>query len=266
MPDPFTIAALVTAGYNALRGGQAQGQANELDARAVELAERDYASREPLRQGFTQGVLRDLPAAPDLSAAFADPSNPFSQVGSGRLPQVGSGFSDTEFTGVPGYVGSGFQPAGLPPDAAGPYERDPATGEYPTTRTSNGVREVENQPPGPATPPPGPNEPPVTRDSNGVRETDAGTLPPPGGVFDPSLIPYEGSPMPSGFDLSAVPTVPTAPAPAPAIAPPAPAMDLGSVPTVPTTRTRTVDSSIVRQPTTTRTRDALDLLDSTLRR
>lgn len=255
---PLEIAALVTAGYNAIRGGQAQGEANDLDARAVDIAERDYASREPLRQAFTQGVLRDLPAAPDLSAAFADPSNPFSQVGSGRLPQVGSGFGDTQFTDVPGYVGAGFQPAALPPDAAGPYERDPSTGEYPTTRTDNGVREIDNTPPGPASPPPGPNEPPVTKDGTGVRGTGDGTLPPPGGVFDPSLIPYEGSPMPSGFDLS---SVPTAPAPAPAIAP----MDLASVPT---TRPAGTDlqSSVVRQPTTTRTRTALDLLDATTRR
>lgn len=302
MPDPFTIAGLVAAGYGALKSGQAQGQANELDQQAIDLALRDYSSREPLRQAFTQGILRDLPAAPDLSAAFADPSNPFSRVGSGRLPQVGSGFGDTQLMDVPRWYSSGPSapgPAGPggggvtpgPDDVGapgGPSPSEPGNndglGTYtdPTNPGSgdgdDNVRRGGNTAtiPGDNGLPPDPNRPNA---SNAIGGPTGGWTARDGviegqqdGTSRLSTAPT--SPMdPSSWQLP-----PVEPSRIEPSASELGLFNLGSVPTMPasgpavqppqTSPTSPLQSDIVRQPTTTRTRTSIAdaLLDPTLRR
>lgn len=122
--DPITIAGLAAGAWNAINAGRQQGAANDLDQQAIDLAMREYASREPLRQAFTQGVLRDLPAAPDLTAAYADPSNPF-YTGGSRLPEAPA----SGFIGDPGAV--------LGP---GRYGTDPVTQQQGRTERENDNR------------------------------------------------------------------------------------------------------------------------------
>jgi len=95
--------------YNAIQGGRQQGQANDLEQEALDLARRDYNSREPLRRGFLTNATKPIAAAPDLSGVFADPSNPF--YTGGALPQVGS---QLDFSGLDVTTGNQQLPRGEP--------------------------------------------------------------------------------------------------------------------------------------------------------
>ena len=88
MPIPLLPIAAGVAGLGAINSARQQGKANDLSDQAIQLALQDRADRAPLRNAFIQNVTRPIASAPDLSAAFADPSNPF--AGPVDLPRVGS--------------------------------------------------------------------------------------------------------------------------------------------------------------------------------
>lgn len=107
MPDPLTIAAIGAAVLNGLNSSRQAGQADELQQEALDLARRDFNSRGPAREAFLNGVLQPLPEAPDLSAVFADPSNPF--AGGIAPQQIPSGLDFGNLGprgGIPGFIPS----------------------------------------------------------------------------------------------------------------------------------------------------------------
>lgn len=83
------IMAASTVG-NWIMGSRAQSKADKANRRALELGERRYAESEPFRNMALQS-LQSLPTqGPDLTGAFADPSNPFSRpVQPLRFPKPG---------------------------------------------------------------------------------------------------------------------------------------------------------------------------------
>lgn len=98
MPEPLTVAAIGGAILNAINSSRQSGQADQLQQEALDLARADFNSRGPAREAFLNGVLQPMPEAPDLSAVFADPSNPFS-TGGIAPPQVPSGLNFGPRTG-----------------------------------------------------------------------------------------------------------------------------------------------------------------------
>ena len=78
---PAWLLPAAIAAYGAYQSAKEGGKADEREDRAVALAEKAYAERQPLRDSFIQGVQQPLPQAPDLGSVFADPSNPFFQGG-----------------------------------------------------------------------------------------------------------------------------------------------------------------------------------------
>jgi len=75
---------------NAIGSSKKQGEANDLQGKALEFAERDWNSRLPLREAFTQNSMRPIADAPNLSGIFADPGNPFASTSTAALPHVRS--------------------------------------------------------------------------------------------------------------------------------------------------------------------------------
>ena len=99
MPFPLVpIIAGAGAVYSAIKGGQQQGKANDLNEEAIRLAREDWESRRPLREGLTRGALTPIAEAPDLSSTFASgaSSNPFWSAPS-RSAHVGS---QLDFSGI----------------------------------------------------------------------------------------------------------------------------------------------------------------------
>lgn len=72
------------AALNAISGAVQGHRANQLQRRGLSLAEQDFASRAPARDAALARLLGPMPTAPDLSAGFADPGNPFAAVN--RVP------------------------------------------------------------------------------------------------------------------------------------------------------------------------------------
>ena len=77
MPDPITIGLGGLAVLNAINQSRQQGAANDATNRAIGLAEESFDAREPLRALGIQRATAGVPLRPDLSAGFADTSNPF---------------------------------------------------------------------------------------------------------------------------------------------------------------------------------------------
>ena len=132
MPVPIAI-PIAAAAFSALSSARQQGQSNDLEREALNLARQQYADRQPLRQAFTQGALSPIADAPDLSAVFADPSNPF--YTGGALPQVGS---QLDFSNIPGGPAGPPPPPGTLPTPSGSYfgQDFGGMGGDPTTRPS----------------------------------------------------------------------------------------------------------------------------------
>ena len=122
MPEPLTIAAIGGALLNAFNSSRESGRANALEQEAIDRARARDAELAPTREAFIKGSLTPIAEAPDLSAVFSDPSNPFF-TGGVRLPQVAS---QLDFSGInPGGVPTGVRPGASQPEGAG----DPGMGD-----------------------------------------------------------------------------------------------------------------------------------------
>lgn len=112
---PVILGALA-AGYSAIKGGQNQGKANELNDQALQLALADYEDRKPLRDAFTQGALTPIAQAPDLSSVFAAArsDNPFATGGAPRSAHVPSQLPPMGRYGSGTAAGPGYPPTALP--------------------------------------------------------------------------------------------------------------------------------------------------------
>lgn len=82
LPIALGAGALLSGASSIIQGNRA----NKLQKRALSLEEQDWRSREPARQAALQRLLGPMPTAPDLSAGFQDPGNPFAMVNRQAAP------------------------------------------------------------------------------------------------------------------------------------------------------------------------------------
>lgn len=71
---------LVLAGVNALQGARNSGKAADQRNQALNIARQDYDSRAPFRDMVMQRLQAPQAQAPNLSAIFRDPGNPYNRV------------------------------------------------------------------------------------------------------------------------------------------------------------------------------------------
>jgi hypothetical protein len=110
---------------NSILSSKKQGEANQLQDKALQFAERDYASRLPLRNAFKRNALKPIAEAPNLSSIFVDAGNPFASTSTAALPHVRS---QLDFSGIGTGAGpGGARPGTLPPPTAGPTLAAPNT-------------------------------------------------------------------------------------------------------------------------------------------
>lgn len=77
MADPLTIGMGINAGLNALGGLMGDDDDREMNERQIALMEKRYGDRAPMRAMALSRLEANRPGRPNLTADFADASNPF---------------------------------------------------------------------------------------------------------------------------------------------------------------------------------------------
>jgi hypothetical protein len=89
MPAWLPIIMGGSAALSALTGNRQQQGANRLQRQALQSAQRNYDERAPFRM-FARSELERANNAPDFSAIFADPGNPYSPQARAQAPAAPS--------------------------------------------------------------------------------------------------------------------------------------------------------------------------------
>jgi hypothetical protein len=76
--SPLDVAMIALAAQQGVQSAKASARAGELSDKALKLADDRWATGAPLRDKGMAGLL--TPATPDLSATYADPTNPFART------------------------------------------------------------------------------------------------------------------------------------------------------------------------------------------
>lgn len=78
--DLMKYLPLASGALGAVGSYQNGAKADDLRQKAMGYAEGDYLSRSPFREKALAQVNQPMPTAPDLSAVFADPGNPYNRI------------------------------------------------------------------------------------------------------------------------------------------------------------------------------------------
>lgn len=93
--DDLALAYGLSAGLNALSGSRDRAADRDLSEAELAFRRRQYGDRAPLRTMAMDRLREPMPERPDLTADFADPSNPFYRapqaLGFGSLRDPGGG-------------------------------------------------------------------------------------------------------------------------------------------------------------------------------